>query len=70
MKIPSNDTPDGGSSPTAPNRSAGPDHELLTALKAVVKECRCTLMQRESGHLVGCSVPDALVVIEKYEGKL
>lgn len=43
--------------------------ELLEALKAVVCDCRCSIKERDSGHLVGCSVPHALDVIAKAEGR-
>lgn len=47
--------------------SAAP--ELLEALKAAVKDCRCNLSQRFSGHLVDCFAPAALEAIAKAEGK-
>lgn len=44
--------------------------ELLETLKQVVGDCRCSIKERFSGHLVGCSVPGALEVIAKVEGRL
>jgi hypothetical protein len=46
--------------------AAAPD--LLVALRKAVKDCRCTLIQRESGHLIDCFVPDALIAIAKARG--
>lgn len=47
--------------------AAAPD--LLEALKDVIGDCRCSVKERYSGHLVDCSVPHALEVIAKAEGK-
>jgi len=41
--------------------------DLLDALKDAIKECRCTLAERDSGHLVDCFVPHAKEVIAKAE---
>jgi hypothetical protein len=43
--------------------------EMLEALKQVVQDCRCSVKERFSGHLVDCSVPHALNVIAKAEGR-
>lgn len=41
--------------------------ELLEAAKWA--QCDCTPRQRDSGHLVGCWMPDLLAAIAKAEGR-
>lgn len=42
---------------------------LLASLKEAVKECRCSLRERDSGHNFECFVPGALEVIAAAEGR-
>ncbi len=43
--------------------------ELLQALKHAVKDCPCSLKERDSGHRVECFAPGALEAIAKAEGR-
>lgn len=43
--------------------------ELLALLKEAVKECGCTLSERDSGHLVECFALTAHEAIAKAEGR-
>jgi hypothetical protein len=42
--------------------------EMLEALKAAIPDCRCTLRERESGHLVECFAIAAKEAIAKATG--
>jgi hypothetical protein len=39
--------------------------DLLAALEEAVKDCRCSLRERESGHLVDCFAPNARAAIRR-----
>jgi hypothetical protein len=41
--------------------------ELLAELKEAVKDCRCSLAERDSGHRIDCFAPGALAAIAKAE---
>jgi len=42
--------------------------QMLQALRMASQGCPCTLSQRDSGHLVGCFVPDVQEAIGQAEG--
>lgn len=52
---------------TGDARLAAAAPELLDKLKEAVGTCRCTFLQRDSGHLLECWVPSALELIAKAE---
>jgi hypothetical protein len=39
--------------------------DLLAALEEAIKDCRCSLRERESGHLVDCFAPNAIEAIRR-----
>ena len=38
-------------------------HRMEEALRMLLSKCSCTVPERYSGHRVGCTVPDALYVL-------
>jgi hypothetical protein len=58
--------PEAGPNPTGANArlvAAAPD--LLAALEAA--QCSCSISERESGHITGCWMPDAIAAIAKVK---
>lgn len=43
--------------------------ELLEALRRATADCGCSLVERDSGHMVDCFAPDACAAIAKAEGR-
>ena len=43
--------------------------QLLSALRDAIQDCKCSMAQRDSGHLVDCFVPAAKDAIAKAEGR-
>lgn len=47
----------------------GSSLDLYASLAEAVKDCRCTLKQRDSGHLVGCFAIAAHAALAKARGE-
>ena len=50
-------------------RACNAHEDMLHALRMASQGCPCTLSQRDSGHLVGCFVPEVQEAIAKAEGR-
>lgn len=58
-----------------PNGGAdGPDAALIAAAPELYEaadraQCGCTVQERESGHIVGCWMPDLIAALKKARGE-
>lgn len=43
--------------------------DLLEACKLAIQYCACSIADRDSGHRIGCFVPDVTAAIAKAEGR-